>query len=145
MTEPHVGSDPAAIHHAGGQGGDEWVIDGWKYFSSNARTAAFLIVMAITDPDVKVYEGESMFLVPTDTPGVRWCDTSASARSHKTKACTPSSTTTMSGSRRTVCVGGEGEAFAIAQTRLGGRVGCTMPCERSPYANTCSTCCPSAC
>ena len=50
--------------------GDEWVINGWKFFSSNARTAAFLIVMAITDPDVSIYQGASMFLVPTDTPGV---------------------------------------------------------------------------
>ena len=46
------------------------MINGWKFFSSNARTAAFLIVMAITDPDVSVYQGASMFLVPTDTPGV---------------------------------------------------------------------------
>ena len=50
--------------------GDEWVINGWKFFSSNATTASFLIVMAVTDPDVSAYQGMSMFLVPTDTPGV---------------------------------------------------------------------------
>src|SRR5690606_10637751 len=50
--------------------GDHWVINGGKFFSSNARTAEFLIVMVVTDPDVPVYKGTSMFLVPTDTPGV---------------------------------------------------------------------------
>ena len=41
-----------------------------KFFSSNARTASFLIVMAVTNPEVSAYQGMSMFLVPTDTPGV---------------------------------------------------------------------------
>ena len=50
--------------------GDEWVINGEKYFSSNADLAEFLIVMAITDPDVPVHQGASMFLVPRDTPGL---------------------------------------------------------------------------
>ena len=46
------------------------MIEGWKWFSSNARTASFLIVMVVTNPDVSAYQGMSMFLVPTDTPGV---------------------------------------------------------------------------
>src|SRR5207247_907263 len=50
--------------------GDEWVISGEKFFSSNLRTAQFLIVMAVTSPDVSPYKGMSMFLVPTDTPGI---------------------------------------------------------------------------
>ena len=50
--------------------GDEWVINGWKFFSSNAKTSSFLIVMAVTNPDVSPYKGMSMFLVPTDTPGI---------------------------------------------------------------------------
>ena len=70
MTEPQAGSDPQQFTTAAVKDGDEWVINGWKFFSSNARTAAFLIVMAITDPDVSIYKGASMFLVPTDTPGV---------------------------------------------------------------------------
>jgi acyl-CoA dehydrogenase len=53
-----------------GRDGDEWVLNGWKYFSSNARTASFLIVMAVTNTDVSAYNGMSMFLVPTGTPGV---------------------------------------------------------------------------
>ena len=70
MTEPQGGSDPALFETTATRDGDEWVINGWKFFSSNARTSSFLIVMAITDPDTDVYRGMSMFLVPTDTPGV---------------------------------------------------------------------------
>ena len=43
--------------------------DGWKFFSSNPSTS-FLIVMAVTDPEVNPYRGMSMFPVPTGTPGV---------------------------------------------------------------------------
>ena len=70
MTEPQGGSDPTRFETRARRDGDEWVIDGWKFFSSNARTSSFLIVMAVTDPDVSAYQGMSMFLVPTDTPGV---------------------------------------------------------------------------
>ena len=63
---PDACSRPRAV-----KDGDEWVINGWKYFSSNAKTASFLIVMAVTDPEVSAYQGMSMFLVPTDTPGVK--------------------------------------------------------------------------
>ena len=70
MTEPHAGADPTMFTTRAVQDGDEWVINGWKFFSSNARTASFLIVMVVTNPDVSPYQGMSMFLVPTDTPGV---------------------------------------------------------------------------
>ncbi|MGH9029302.1 MAG: acyl-CoA dehydrogenase family protein, partial [Acidimicrobiales bacterium] len=70
MTEPQGGSDPTRFVTRAWRDGDEWVIDGWKFFSSNARTSSFLIVMAVTNPDVSAYKGMSMFLVPTDTPGV---------------------------------------------------------------------------
>ena len=66
--------------------GDEWVINGWKYFSSNAKTASFLIVMAVTNPDDEPYQGMSMFLVPATTPGSTSCATSASTVSVSTKA-----------------------------------------------------------
>ena len=70
MTEPQAGSDPQQFRCRAERDGDEWVINGEKWFSSNLRYAKFAIVMAITDPDVPVYQGASMFLVPTDTPGV---------------------------------------------------------------------------
>ena len=70
MTEPQGGADPTQFKCRAVRDGDDWIINGWKYFSSNAKTAAFLLVMVVTNPDVSPYQGMSMFLVPTDTPGV---------------------------------------------------------------------------
>ena len=46
------------------------MINGRKWFSSNASIADFLIVMAVTDPDARPHQRASMFVVPADTPGV---------------------------------------------------------------------------
>src|SRR5436305_13462755 len=53
MTEPHAGADPTLFKTRAVKDGDEWVINGWKFFSSNAKTASFLIVMAVTNPDIR--------------------------------------------------------------------------------------------
>src|SRR6476660_8347419 len=72
MTEPHTaGSDPTQLQTRAVREGDEYVIDGHKWFSSNASIADFLIVMAVTDPDARPHQRASMFLVDADTPGVR--------------------------------------------------------------------------
>ncbi|MCO1653499.1 acyl-CoA dehydrogenase family protein [Pseudonocardia humida] len=70
MTEPGAGSDPTLLSTRAVLDGDEYVINGHKWFSSNASHADFLIVMAVTDPDVSAYQGSSMIVVPVDTPGV---------------------------------------------------------------------------
>src|SRR2546430_5583777 len=70
MTEPGAGADPTLLRTSAVRDGDEWVINGHKWFSSNASVADFLIVMAVTNPDVHPYQGSSMIIVPTDTPGV---------------------------------------------------------------------------
>ncbi|MFG1923396.1 acyl-CoA dehydrogenase family protein [Cryptosporangium sp. NPDC048952] len=70
MTEPQAGADPKEFVCSATRDGDEWVIDGEKWFSSNARYAEFLIVMAVTDPDAAPHRRMSMLVVPTDTPGV---------------------------------------------------------------------------
>ena len=70
MTEPQGGSDPTMFTAAAVRDGDEWVINGEKFFSSNLREASFLIVMAVTNTEVSAYRGMSMFLVPSDTPGI---------------------------------------------------------------------------
>jgi len=144
MTEPHAGADPTMFTTTAVRDGDEWVIDGWKFFSSNARTAAFLIVMAVTNPDAGPYQGMSMFLVPTDTPGVRivrnlavggeGAEEGSHALIHYDGVHVPAD----------AVLGGEGQAFAIAQTRLGGgrihhamrtiglgRMAFDMMCERA--------------
>jgi acyl-CoA dehydrogenase len=79
LTEPRGASDrwlpynvpEAAMHTRAVREGDEWVINGRKWFSSNGSIADFLIVMAVTDPDAHRYQRASMFIVPVDTPGVR--------------------------------------------------------------------------
>ena len=53
MTEPHAGADPTMFTTSAEKDGDEWVINGWKFFSSNAQTSSFLIVMVVTNPDVQ--------------------------------------------------------------------------------------------
>jgi acyl-CoA dehydrogenase len=120
MTEPHAGADPTLFTTRGEKDGDEWVINGWKFFSSNAKTASFLIVMVVTNPDVSAYQGMSMFLVPTDTPGVKIerniglygekLNEGSHALIHYDNVRVPED----------ALLGGEGQAFAIAQTRLGG-------------------------
>ncbi|NDZ96132.1 acyl-CoA dehydrogenase [Streptomyces sp. SID6673] len=120
MTEPQAGADPARFETRATRDGDGWVINGWKYFSSNAATSSFLIVMAVTDPDVSVYKGMSMFLVPSDTPGIEIVrnvglygepmNGGSHALIHYDNVRVPDDD----------LLGGAGQAFAIAQTRLGG-------------------------
>ena len=120
MTEPQAGADPTQFKTLAVRDGGDWVINGWKFFSSNASTAAFLIVMVVTNPDVSPYRGMSMFLVPTDTPGVTIerniglggepLGEGHHALIHYDNVRVPAE----------ALLGGEGQAFAIAQTRLGG-------------------------
>ena len=71
MTEPEVsGSDPTLLRTRAVRDGDEWVIDGHKWFSSGADGAAFGIVMAVTDPDAEPHSRATQIIVPADTPGV---------------------------------------------------------------------------
>ncbi len=70
MTEPGAGADPTLLATTAVRDGDEWVINGHKWFTSNGSTADILIVMAVSNPDVHPYQGSSMFIVPADTPGV---------------------------------------------------------------------------
>jgi alkylation response protein AidB-like acyl-CoA dehydrogenase len=70
MTEPEVsGSDPTLIRTTAVKDGNDWIINGHKWFITGASLAAFAIVFAITDPDAPPRRRTSMFLVPTDTPG----------------------------------------------------------------------------
>jgi acyl-CoA dehydrogenase len=120
MTEPHAGADPTMFKTRAERDGDEWVINGWKFFSSNATASSFLIVMVVTNPDVSAYQGMSMFLVPTDTPGVdivRNIGVGTEASEHASHALIHYEDVRVPSD---ALLGGEGQAFAIAQTRLGG-------------------------
>src|SRR5260221_2217251 len=71
MTEPdNAGSDPTRMSTSAVLDGDEWVINGHKWFSSNGMIADFLLVMLVTDPEAGPYERASMIVVPAGTPGV---------------------------------------------------------------------------
>jgi acyl-CoA dehydrogenase len=125
MTEQGTGSDPKQFTTRAVRDGDEWVIDGTKWFVSNADRAAFHILMAVTDPTVHPYEGQSMILVPSDTPGIEMRPLGVmNDPEHK-------------GPLHDHCevhyrdvrvpidnlLGGEGGAFVLAQRRLGpGRI-----------------------
>ena len=70
MTEPGAGADPTMLSTSARLDGDGWVIDGHKWFSTNASVADFLIVMVVTEPDARPHQRASMLLVPADAEGV---------------------------------------------------------------------------
>jgi acyl-CoA dehydrogenase len=69
MTEPeHAGSNPTELSPPPSRDGDDYVINGHKWFTTAADGAAFAIVMAVTNPDAD-RTAASQIIVPTDTPG----------------------------------------------------------------------------
>ncbi len=75
MTEPDApGSDPRSLKTRAVREGDEWVINGHKWFSSNAKRADFAIVMCRTEDagDADVNGRMTQIIVPTDTPGFNY-------------------------------------------------------------------------
>lgn len=73
MTEPEVaGSDPTGLQTRAVLDGDQWVINGHKWFITGAEGAQFAITMAVTDPEAKAHQRASMIIVPTDTPGYQF-------------------------------------------------------------------------
>lgn len=72
MTEPApgAGSDPTMLKTSAVKDGDHWIINGHKWFTSGADGAAFLIIMAVTYPDVPRHKGSTLFLAPIETPGI---------------------------------------------------------------------------
>lgn len=70
MTEPEVaGSDPTLIRTSAVRAGDDWIIDGHKWFATGALGAAMVIVMAVTDAAAPKHQRASMIIVPAGTPG----------------------------------------------------------------------------
>ena len=139
MTEPeHAGSNPIHMSTKAVLEGDEYVINGHKWFTTAADGAQFTIVMAITNPEAEnVYQRASMILVPLDNPGYRLVrnisimgDEGEDYMSHGevefTNCRVPKSH----------LIGEEGQGFTLAQVRLGpGRIHHCMRwigiCERA--------------
>jgi acyl-CoA dehydrogenase len=118
MTEPQGGADPLVIQMAAELDGDEWILNGEKWFASNARYASFFIAMAVTDPGADPYERMSMFIVPAETPGIEivrnygFYGEAVDAHAHMrwTNVRIPKDS----------LLGKRGHAFVVAQVRLGG-------------------------
>jgi len=68
LTEPHTGSDAAALRTTARRDGDHWVLNGAKQFITTGKEGQLAIVFAVTDPSAGK-KGISCFLIPTDTPG----------------------------------------------------------------------------
>ncbi|MFI1213536.1 acyl-CoA dehydrogenase family protein [Streptomyces sp. NPDC020802] len=120
MTEPTGGADPGSFTCRAVRQGEEWVINGEKWFASNYPHAAFVIAMVVTDPDVPVHKGASMILVPAATPGMEMVRGTGLAGE-------PLGQGVHAYLRFTDCrvpaenlLGEPGSGFRIAQTRLGG-------------------------
>ena len=124
MTEPEVsGADPTGLRTRAVLDGDEWVIDGHKWFSSGAEGAGFGIVMAVTDPDAEPHRRMSQILVPADTPGVRVEPVLVSG--HRGRGWSTHPEVFYEGVRvpASNILGERGDGFRIAQKRLGpGRI-----------------------
>ncbi|MBA4763142.1 acyl-CoA dehydrogenase family protein [Sphingomonas sp.] len=120
MTEVEGGSDPTQFTCKAEFDGTHWVINGEKWFSSNARFAEFLIVMVVTDPDAPIYDRMSTIIVPRDAPGLEFIaepgvagepyDEGSHAHLRYTNVRVPADN----------LLGERGGGFKVAQSRLGG-------------------------
>jgi acyl-CoA dehydrogenase len=117
LTEPQGGADPLMIATTAVRDGDEWVINGEKWFSTNARYASFFIVMAVTNPDAAPHQRASMFIVPAGTPGLEIVRNVGYGSTEPTHAYLRLTDVRISIDEM---LGGPGEGFVVAQTRLGG-------------------------
>lgn len=122
LTEPEVaGSDPTLMRTKAVLEGDEWVINGHKWFTSGANVAAFTSVFCETEPEQQKHAKFSSIIVPTNTPG------------YEIKRVVPTMGSTAGGHCEVLLnnvrvprgnlLGERGHGFVIAQKRLGpGRI-----------------------
>jgi acyl-CoA dehydrogenase len=126
MTEPDVASsDPHNIRTSIRREGDEFVIDGVKWWSSGAASprCGIAIVMGVTDPEAPRGQRHSMVLVPPETPGFEVVREVPVFGRYEQAGGHPE--IRLDGVRVPVAnlIGSEGEGFRIAQARLGpGRI-----------------------
>ncbi len=139
MTEPeHAGSNPVHMSTTAVREGDEYVINGHKWFTSSADGASFTIVMAVTNPSVENKDARaSIILVPLNTPGYRRIR-NISIMGDEGEDYLSHSEVEFVNCRVPVShlIGEEGSGFSLAQVRLGpGRIHHCMRwigiCERA--------------
>jgi acyl-CoA dehydrogenase len=125
MTEPEfAGSNPTQLGTTAVREGDDYVVNGHKWFTSSADGAAFAIVMAVTNPEAVPHRRASMILVPTDASGFRLVR-NISIMGDPGDHWGSHSEVIYENVRVPVTnrIGGEGLGFTLAQERLGpGRI-----------------------
>jgi len=150
MTEPQAGSDPAEFTCTAKKDGNEWIINGEKWFASHARFSEFLLVMVVTNPERPIHEGASILLVEKNNPGLEIIRNSA-VGPYVEQGDGVHAYLRFSNCRVPTAnlLGEEGKGFLVAQTRLGGgrvhhamrsvgvlKKAMDMMCERALSRNT---------
>ena len=113
LTEPEAGSDVAAMRTRAVRDGADYVLDGTKWFISNAGIADYYVVFASTDPEAGS-RGISAFLVPADAPGLTFTGAQVLAAAHPLGALAFEGCRVPSAHR----IGAEGQGFKIAMATL---------------------------
>lgn len=125
MTEVEMpGSNPVMMETTAVKDGDDYVINGQKWYTTAADGAHFTICMAVTNPDAPLYQRASMIIVPTDTPGFNLVR-NIPVMGHAGGGYSSHGEVLFQSCRvpQSNLLGPEGHGFAIAQERLGpGRI-----------------------
>jgi acyl-CoA dehydrogenase len=125
MTEPEfAGSNPTRMGTTAVKDGDDYIINGHKWFTSSADGAAFAVVMAVTDPDGLPHKRASQILVPLDSPGYEFVR-NIPIMGHVGDSWASHAEVKYNDVRvpQSNLIGPEGEGFLLAQERLGpGRI-----------------------
>jgi acyl-CoA dehydrogenase len=125
MTEPeYAGSNPVNMGTTAVKDGNDYIINGRKWFTSSADGAAFAVVMAVTNPDASPHKRASQIIVPTDTPGFKLVR-NISIMGDASDGWSSHAEVIYDNCRvpQTNLIGQEGAGFMLAQERLGpGRI-----------------------
>ncbi len=120
MTEPEGGTDPTQFRTEAVLDGDEWIINGHKWFSSHANFAKFLIAIVVTEPDNPPHQRLSAIVVPRPTPGLeieRYVGVYGVQEEQGTHPYVRYTDVRVPADH---LLGPRGGGFLVAQTRLGG-------------------------
>ncbi|HFE9654094.1 acyl-CoA dehydrogenase family protein [Acinetobacter baumannii] len=121
LTEPHTGSDAAAIKTRAVKDGDDYILNGAKQFITSGNNAGVIIVFAVTDPSAGK-KGISAFLVPRETPGYEVIRVEEKLGLHASDTCQIALTDVRI--HKSLMLGKEGEGLKTALANLeGGRIG----------------------
>lgn len=121
LTEPHTGSDAAAIKTRAVKDGDDYILNGAKQFITSGHNAGVIIVFAVTDPSAGK-KGLSAFLVPRDSAGYEVIRVEEKLGLHASDTCQIALTDVRI--HKSLMLGKEGDGLKIALANLeGGRIG----------------------